>query len=208
MLVNRRGGEERRLPKVSDAHREARRDEILAATLRVLSERGYRRTSMADVIAETGLSAGAIYGHFEGKQELFLAVARSVLARRRDELEAVIRHGPPPSPGDALGVMLRGLVAGVDARVLVQVWGEATTEPEVRAMVNDQVHIIRGAFEDAVRAWCAAHPDRLPEGPDAAVGRLLPVMLGLAQGFLVQHAVFDDVDDEAYLAAAREALPH
>lgn len=197
------------MPKVSDAHREARREEILAAALRVLSERGYRRTSMADVIAESGLSAGAIYGHFEGKQELLLAVAQSVLARRRDELEAAIRQGPPPSPGEALGLLLRGLVAGgVDTRVLVQVWGEATTDPEVRAMVNDQVHVIRGAFEDAVRAWCAAHPEAAPEGADVAVARLLPVMLGLAQGFLVQRAVFDDVDGEAYLVAVRELLPH
>ena len=77
---------------------------------------------MADVIAEAGLSAGAIYGHFEGKQELFLAVARSVLARRRDELESVIRQGSPPAPGEALGILLRGLVAGgIDTRVLVQV---------------------------------------------------------------------------------------
>lgn len=197
------------MPKVSDAHREARREEILAAALRVLSERGYRRTSMADVIAEAGLSAGAIYGHFEGKQELFLAVARSVLARRRDELESVIRQGSPPAPGEALGILLRGLVTGgIDTRVLVQVWGEATTDPDVRAMVNDQVHVIRGAFEDAVRAWGAAHPERLPEGPDAAVGRLMPVMLGLAQGFLVQRAVFDHFDDEAYLATVVEVLPH
>ncbi len=197
------------MPKVSDAHREARREEILAAAQRVLSERGYRRTSMADVIAEAGLSAGAIYGHFAGKQELFLAVARSVLARRRDELEAAIRQGPPPSPGDALGLLLRGLLAsGVDARVLVQVWGEATTDPDVRAMVNDQVPVIRGAFEDAVRAWCAAHPDRLPQGPDAAVARLVPLMLALTQGFLIQRTVFDDFDDDAFLAAVREVLPH
>lgn len=197
------------MPKVSDAHREARREEILTAALRVLSEKGYQRTSMADVIAESGLSAGAIYGYFDGKRELFLAVASAVLGRRRDELEAVIRQGPPPSPGEALGVLLRGLLAGgMDTRVLVQVWGEATTEPDVRALVNDQVHVIRGAFEDAVRAWCGAHPDRVPEGPDAAVTRLLPVMLALAQGFLVQRAIFDDFDDEEYLATVREALPH
>lgn len=197
------------MPKVSDAHREARREEILAAALRAFSDKGFGRTSMADVIAESGLSAGAIYGHFEGKRELFLAVARSVLGRRRDELEAVIVQGPPPSPGEALGILLRGLLAsGVDTRVLVQVWGEATTEPDVREMVNDQVHVIRGAFEDAVRAWCAAHPDRAPEGPDAAVARLLPAMLALAQGFLVQRAIFDEFDDEAYLATVREVLPH
>lgn len=197
------------MPKVSDAHREARREEILAAAQRVLSERGYRRTSMADVIAEAGLSTGAIYGHFAGKQELFLAVARSVLARRRDELEAAIRQSPPPSPGEALGVLVRGLLAsGVDARVLVQVWGEATTEPDVRTMVNVQVPVIRGAFEDAVRAWWAARPDRPPEDADAAVARLVPVMVGLVQGFLVQHTVFDDFDGDAYLAAVREVLPH
>ena len=50
------------MPKVSEQHREARRDQIVDAALRCFSRKGFQRTSMADIIAESGLSAGAIYG--------------------------------------------------------------------------------------------------------------------------------------------------
>ena len=79
------------MPKVTEAHRTARRDEIIGAALRCFAAKGYQRTSMADVIEESGLSAGAIYGYFAGKQELFAAVAGRVLEARQGELEAAAR---------------------------------------------------------------------------------------------------------------------
>lgn len=197
------------MPKVSEAHREARRDEILAAALRAFSVKGYQRTSMADVIAESGLSAGAIYGHFDGKRELFLGVIQGVLGQRREELAEAIRQGPPPSPGEALTVLVRGMVgSGVDVRLLVQIWGEATIEPEIRQIVDEAAEILKAGMTDALRAWFTAHPDRAPGGVDAAVTRLLPVMIALGQGFMLQRVLFDDFDDEAYLETVRDVLPH
>ena len=73
------------MPKVTAAYREARRDEIIDAALRAFAAKGFQGTSMADVIAEAGLSAGAIYGHFAGKKELFAAVAGRVLDSRSNE---------------------------------------------------------------------------------------------------------------------------
>ena len=68
------------MPKVTEAYRTARRDEIIESALRCFAAKGYQRTSMADIIDESGLSAGAIYGHFSGKKELFSAVAGRVVA--------------------------------------------------------------------------------------------------------------------------------
>ncbi len=197
------------MPKVSEAHREARRDEILAAALRAFSVKGYQRTSMADVIAESGLSAGAIYGHFDGKRELFLGVVQGVLGRRRAELDDAVRQMPPPSPGEALAVLMRGVIAsGVDVRLLVQIWAEATVEPEIRQIVDAAADILREGLSGALRVWFTAHPDRAPGGVEAEVTRLLPVMIALAQGFMLQRVLFDDFDGEAYLETVRDVLPH
>jgi len=49
------------MPRVSDAYRQARRDGIVAATLRVLRRRALSDLTMADVIKEAGLSAGSVY---------------------------------------------------------------------------------------------------------------------------------------------------
>lgn len=77
------------MPKVTDEYRVARRDEIIDVAIRCFLRQGYARTSVADLVAESGLSAGAIYGNFPGgKQELFVSAAARILTARRDELAA------------------------------------------------------------------------------------------------------------------------
>ena len=49
------------MPKVSQEHRDARRAQILRAAAACFERKGYQRTTMADIIRESGLSAGAIY---------------------------------------------------------------------------------------------------------------------------------------------------
>jgi len=196
------------MPRVTEAHREARRAQIRAAALRAFTAKGYQRASIADVVAESGLSAGAIYGHYDGKQALFAAVAQEVLSRRGTELEAAARGGVPPSPVEVLRILTGGMSRDLeDGRILVQLWAEATVDPVIRAVVQDVVATLRGVLVEALRAWFDAHPDRAPGGADAAARELLPVMLGLGQGFLMQRALLDDFDPEAYLAAAGAVLP-
>lgn len=197
------------MPKVSEEHREARREEIIAAALRAFAAKGFTRASMADIIAESGLSAGAIYGHFSGKQELLAACATEVLTRRRNEIGAAIEQGRPPAPGEAIALLVRGMVReGIDTRVLVQVWAEAAVDPELRRIANTALGIIRGAFERTLRAWFEMHPEQAPRGIDEAVRSLVPVLTGLGQGFILQRTLVDGFDEDAYLATIRDLLPH
>jgi AcrR family transcriptional regulator len=50
---------------------EARLAQILAAAIRVFSQKSYRRAQMADVAREMGISPGALYNYVESKEALF-----------------------------------------------------------------------------------------------------------------------------------------
>ncbi|HEY9407971.1 MAG TPA: helix-turn-helix domain-containing protein, partial [Jiangellaceae bacterium] len=52
------------MPRVSEAHLAARRDQILQAAWTCFARDGFHATSMQDVFAEAGLSAGAVYRYF------------------------------------------------------------------------------------------------------------------------------------------------
>ena len=52
---------------------ESRRNLILAAMIRVVGSKGYKETSVADVIEEANVSRTTFYKHFEDKHECFLA---------------------------------------------------------------------------------------------------------------------------------------
>ncbi|WP_369028857.1 TetR/AcrR family transcriptional regulator, partial [Nocardia farcinica] len=63
------------MPRVSEEHLERRRQQILVAAQRCFSRKGFYNTSMQDVFAESGLSAGAVYRYFKSKDELVAALA-------------------------------------------------------------------------------------------------------------------------------------
>lgn len=196
------------MPRVTEAYRTARREEIVSAALRCFAAKGYQRTSMADIIEKSGLSAGAIYGHFAGKQELFAAVAGRVLEARRSELEARRSDGDEPlSPGQVIATMLDGMRRESFGNVVVQLWAEAALDPGIRELVYDVFIRLRGAVQARLAEW-AAVPGHVDDEPEEWAARMAPVVLGLGPGFMVQRAIIEGFDEDAYLAALPELLPH
>jgi len=195
------------MPRVTEAYRTARRDEIIGAALRCFAEKGYQRTSMADIIDESGLSAGAIYGHFAGKQELFAAVAGRVLDARRSELEARRGAGEPLSPGQVIATLLEGMRREPFGHVIVQLWAEAAVDPAIRELVQEVFARLRGAVQAGLAEW-AAVPGHVDDDPEEWAARAAPVVLGLGPGFMVQRAIIEGFDEDAYLALLPELLPH
>jgi AcrR family transcriptional regulator len=56
------------------------RERILSAAERLFAEQGYGNVSMPVIAAAAGITAGAIYKHFEGKEELFFHVVHRAVA--------------------------------------------------------------------------------------------------------------------------------
>jgi TetR/AcrR family transcriptional regulator, transcriptional repressor of aconitase len=188
------------MPKVSDAHRESRRAQILAAALACFGEKGFQRTSMADIIKSSGLSAGAIYLHFGSKQEIVLSAGREVLSRRLGAL-AVSGDGPTPDPVEVMRGLLSGMVDDLlDTRVLVQLWGEATADAEMLGLVREIFGALRDAWVGYLSVWGA---QRKTPDPAAWAHTAWPAVLALAQGFFVQRALAPDFDADAYFASVR-----
>jgi TetR/AcrR family transcriptional repressor of nem operon len=50
------------------------RQKIIKKSMQLFSVKGYFNTSIADVVKETGLTKGGLYGHFKNKQEIWYAV--------------------------------------------------------------------------------------------------------------------------------------
>ena len=65
------------VPRVSEEHLAARREQILAAARHCFLRNGLHDTSMQDLIGEAGLSVGAVYRYFKSKNEIINAIAQS-----------------------------------------------------------------------------------------------------------------------------------
>jgi AcrR family transcriptional regulator len=63
------------VPKVSEEHIQARKDQILSGARRAFARHGYEGATVAKLEEETGLSRGEIFNYFPDKWSLFMALA-------------------------------------------------------------------------------------------------------------------------------------
>lgn len=66
-----------------------RKQQIYQAALVCFSRKGYYQTTMDDIVAESGLSKGALYWYFKGKKELFMSMLIEVMEPVVQEWEAI-----------------------------------------------------------------------------------------------------------------------
>jgi AcrR family transcriptional regulator len=163
---------------LSAAQEQQVRDRIIRAAVQVFSEKGYHRATIADVVGRSGLSVGAIYTHFTGKEELFLHSCDLISGQGLDEL--AIRLAPLTSTADRLSMAIAYYVESIDefqgapGQVgLVRAWAEAGEEPGVREMLARRRERLVGAAQLLLREGIA-HGE-LPSWIDVE---------GLARGFL------------------------
>lgn len=195
------------MPRISETRRRERRAEITDAALRCFIRIGYHHTSMADIIAESGLSAGAIYSYFPGKTELLRAVAAELIADRRDEILAA-SAARVLTPAELATILVEGVRRHAPENVLVQVWAEATVDESLRTMMQETLGGIREVVAEALARWAAAHPDDTHGiAPDEWGVLAAPIVMGLIPGFTLQRAVLDGFDEQTFLRAISAVLP-
>ncbi|WP_309130777.1 TetR/AcrR family transcriptional regulator [Brevibacterium sp.] len=194
------------MPKISEERRAERREEIITAAIACFGRSGYQRTSMTDIIRESGLSAGAIYGYFSGKQEIVHAAAQRVMEGRREDLEAK-GHDHLLAPAEIVTTIITGLRAVAPIHMVLQVWSEATVDDRLRTMVDSVIAKMRGTIEDHLGRWASAQGTDIYESPEAWARSTAPLLMSLVAGFMVQRTLIDGFVDEAYLSALPGLLP-
>jgi AcrR family transcriptional regulator len=85
---------------------EATREALLAAARKLFVAKGYAETSTPEIVAEAGITRGALYHHFEDKRALFRAVVEEEARSVVEEIERSARQSRKP---------IEALLAGSDA---------------------------------------------------------------------------------------------
>lgn len=194
------------MPKVSEEHREQRRQQIMQAAVTCFSRSGIHTASMAEVIAESGLSAGAVYLYFRSKDELIAAVAENFLQGILATLQSSFDVDPPLSPAE-IAYALLGRVAGTDERaplrnlpLLMSVWGEGARDPAIHRLTTFWITDLRRRITDALLRYESAAGLRI------SADTLAPAVMALVQGFVIQTALGGQPDLDRYRVAVGALL--
>jgi TetR/AcrR family transcriptional repressor of nem operon len=179
-------------------------DQTLDAAMRAFWARGYEATSMADLMAATGLHKGSLYQAFGDKHALFIQALKRYLGEMARAGASAIQTAPTPRDGLArLG------------HTLIEITGEDRDEPrgcmalnalaelaphdaEVRELLQGQVAWIRrGITATVMRAQEQGQISR-ERSPELVADLLLMFVWGLAtsmKGYIDKaqaHALLDE----------------
>ena len=172
------------MPKVSQQHRDARREQILAAARHCFLRNGFHNTSMHDLFAEAGLSAGAVYGYFASKDDVIVAIAEQNMRSVTEMIQDIAAQRPARPVGEVLAEVMDILHAkdtqeGL-GKLTVIVWSEALRNPLLAARFNDLVTQLRASLAEVIQQ----SPGNLPAGVPADT--LATTLLALVPGYLLQ----------------------
>ena len=191
------------MPRVSEEYRQARRDEIARAALRVLELKGVRDTSIADIVVESGLSTGAIYSHFTNKGELARYIVSEFMLPR---LDAIATAAELRTPRQILEVMLAAVSEnGISPAVILQFWAEGSVPGEIRDELLRTIVKLRGALTAALLPWARTQTDDEEDAGRFAETHTLDVA-AVAQGFIANAAIFGARDPHDYLESVAQIL--
>ncbi len=136
------------------ASKEARRQQLIEATIKCISKRGIGSTTLGDVATEAGLSQGIINLHFKSKDNLFNETLRYLAEEYKSLFDNTLDKAGPGAADKLLALMELDLKPSVcDQRKLAVwfgFWGEVKAMPTYRKMCNEYD---RG-YDDALERLC------------------------------------------------------
>ena len=184
------------MPRITDRRRAANRAVIIDAARRCFARDGFHQTSIPDLVAEAGISAGAFYRYFSGKDELIREIARDAFAGVGQTVVGRLEHLDAPSAADIVEVLMSPLVTGsitlddraidVDeqARMALQAWAEVARNEELQGEARRGLEGLASGIAGALARGQRA--GRVPADLDPDDGSRL--LLALLPGVILQRA--------------------
>lgn len=178
--------------------RERTRRALIAAAAEVIAERGYDRASMEVIATRASMSRGAIYGNFQSREELFLAV----MDAHWSPIEADFRAGAPLRV--QMGILGRAVDAQIRARQKMAA-GVAAFQLHVLTHPHMQAAVAARNAE-TYRSMAEGFQRLVPQGLPMPAERFAKVIDALTTGLAAVYFQTPDLITEADIVAAFEAL--
>ncbi|WP_293859521.1 TetR/AcrR family transcriptional regulator [uncultured Alsobacter sp.] len=175
-----------------------RRDHILEAAERCFVRSGFHRSTMQDVAAEAGMSAGNLYRYFASKE----AIVSGLAERDREMLTADFA-----AMGTATDFLTAFEAVGrkhlieeprEKAILVVEIWSEASRNPNIAAMCR----AFDGEVHNGMRMLFSAAKAAGMISPSTDVDMAAQMMLTIADGLVKRRALEPGFDGERELAMA------
>ncbi|RKX25730.1 MAG: hypothetical protein DRP45_05245 [Candidatus Zixiibacteriota bacterium] len=110
---------------------EQRQKQLLGVARKLFLKKGYRGTTVEEIVRKAHLTKGAFYYHFNSKEDILLAIFKETSERFYRAFEAVSKPGARPN--DFLMTLLSIHKASnlAESRNMVDIWTQGTRIPKI-----------------------------------------------------------------------------
>ena len=195
------------MPKVSEAHVEARKEQIVNAAFLCFARKGFHPTTMQDICTEANLSPGAVYRYFAGKEDIIhRACGEAQAAQHAGLLEEALAEPDTRAMFSGLASAFFSHFdddgADVHNRASLQLWAEMAVNERVRESFSRNPAAIRAGLDSVVRE--AQRRGDIDAG--LAPGAFASAMIALHEGFGLQKAMDPTIDTADYVRVVAALL--
>lgn len=141
--------------------RDARRLQVIEATIQSLADRGFSRTTVTDVAAQAGISHGLVLFHFQSKENLLAETLDYLAEEYRLNWQAALAEAGPAPEARILALIKADFAESICTPARLSAWcafwGESQSRPLYQARCGANDLLYNSTLVDLCAAMNAQH---------------------------------------------------
>jgi AcrR family transcriptional regulator len=183
-----------------------RKNQILKSAWECFEEKGYQKFTIRDIAKKIGVSPGAIYNYFKGKDEIIEELHKWNLLEKKKLFDQTAQKG---STRESLGEFFTNIFQSIPEQELIKfhrgdinLWSEALRQKNLRKIFNENQEDSLNNLVELIQKGIESQEINARLNPKALAG----YFLALWKGLQLQLVLTDDLDVNVYLEEIKEIM--
>jgi AcrR family transcriptional regulator len=183
-----------------------RKNQILKSAWECFEEKGYQKFTIRDIAKKIGVSPGAIYNYFKGKDEIIEELHKWNLLEKKKLFDQAAHKG---SARESLGEFFTNIFQSIPEQELIKfhrgdinLWSEALRQKNLRKIFNENQEDSLNNLVVLIQKGIESQEINARLNPKALAG----YFLALWKGLQLQLVLTDDLDVNVYLEEIKEIM--
>jgi len=183
-----------------------RKNQILKSAWECFEEKGYQKFTIRAIAKKIGVSPGAIYNYFKGKDEIIEELHKWNLLEKKKLFDQTAQKG---SARESLGEFFTNIFQSIPEQELIKfhrgdinLWSEALRQKNLRKIFNENQEDSLNNLVVLIQKGIESQEINARLNPKALAG----YFLALWKGLQLQLVLTDDLDLNAYLEEIKEIM--
>jgi AcrR family transcriptional regulator len=183
-----------------------RKNQILKSAWECFEEKGYQKFTIRDIAKKIGVSPGAIYNYFKGKDEIIEELHKWNLLEKKKLFDQTAQKG---STRESLGEFFTNIFQSIPEQELIKfhrgdinLWSEALRQKNLRKIFNENQEDSLNNLVVLIQKGIESQEINARLNPKALAG----YFLALWKGLQLQLVLTDDLDVNVYLEEIKEIM--